>query len=111
MKQSSFSSHHSQLSSVKALFFFLVKGQKGLGDGRNLSPSGYREEKELPKQEGQGRDRMVTEHGMWRQEVGVVCQPLQQSMLCQNSPVAPVLYRAWHIALLRVGREGGGHRE
>lgn len=56
--------------------------------GRNLVQQNIEKKKlELPKQEGQGRDRMVTEHGVEARSVGVVCHPLQQSMFCQNSPV------------------------
>ena len=91
VKQSSFSSHH--LTTVISQSFILLfdKGakKKRLGRWGEILVQQEIEKKklELPKQEGQGRDRMVTEHGV---EAGVwewFAIPLQGSMFCQDSPV------------------------
>lgn len=92
VKQSSFSSHH--LTTVISQSFILLfdkgaKKKKRLGRWGEILVQQEIENKklELPKQEGQGRDRMVTEHGV---EAGVwewFAIPLQGSMFCQDSPI------------------------
>ena len=111
MKQSSFSSH--LITTVISQSFILLfdKGtKKRLGRwGEFLVQQEIEEKKlELPKQEGQGRDRMVTKHGVEARIWEWFAIPRSSgACFCQNSPVWPVPCMAWHIGLLRAGGEGG----